>query len=86
MEVFPFIVALVVLVPLAKALANRISRGGTSGPGEAELRKALRASEHRQAETETRLAAVEERLDFYEKLLANPQKPAGDNPQLQTRP
>ncbi|MEX2283133.1 MAG: hypothetical protein WEE89_11680 [Gemmatimonadota bacterium] len=72
MSVFGFIVALVVLGPLAKALADRISRGGPTAASEAELRKSLRATEQRLADTETRLATVEERLDFYEKLLANP--------------
>ena len=77
MGVFPFIIALIVLGPIAKAIAERISRSDRSLPGEAELRKALRESEQRQAETESRLAAVEEKLDFYEKLLANPNRSAG---------
>jgi hypothetical protein len=72
MSVFGFVIALVILGPLAKALAERISRGGPSASNEAELRKSLRATEQRLADTETRLATVEERLDFYEKLLANP--------------
>jgi hypothetical protein len=72
MSVFGFVIALVILGPLAKALAERISRGGPSAANEAELRKSLRATEQRLADTETRLATVEERLDFYEKLLANP--------------
>ena len=72
MSVFGFIIALVILGPLAKALAERISRGGPTEASEAELRKSLRATEQRLADTETRLATVEDRLDFYEKLLANP--------------
>ena len=76
MGVFPFVIALIVLGPIAKAIAVRISRGDRSLPGEAELRKALRESEQRQAETEARLAAVEEKLDFYEKLLSNPNRPS----------
>ncbi|MGH7459609.1 MAG: hypothetical protein ACREMA_01100 [Longimicrobiales bacterium] len=80
MGVFPFIIAILVLGPIAKAIAERISRGTPQIPDEAELRKALRESEQRQAETESRLAAVEERLDFYEKLLANPNRPTGDQP------
>ena len=80
MGVFPFIIAILVLGPIAKAIAERISRATPQIPGEAELKKALRESEQRQAETESRLAAVEERLDFYEKLLANPNRPAADQP------
>ena len=72
MSVFGFIIALVILGPLAKALAERISKGGAVPESEAELRKSLRATEQRLADTETRLATVEDRLDFYEKLLANP--------------
>jgi hypothetical protein len=79
MSVFAFVIALVILGPLAKALAERISRGGPTAASEGELRKSLRATEQRLAETETRLAAVEERVDFYEKLLANPK--AGGQPQ-----
>lgn len=75
MSVFAFIIALIVLGPLAKAVALRISRGDRRIPGEAELRKALQANEQRLAETESRMAALEERLDFYEKLLANPRRP-----------
>jgi hypothetical protein len=71
-SVFAFVIALVILGPLAKAIAERISRAGPSVADEAELRKALRATEQRLADTETRLATVEDRLDFYEKLLAKP--------------
>jgi hypothetical protein len=76
MSIFAFVIALVVLGPLAKAVAERISRHDRRLPDDGELRKALQASEQRLAETESRLAAVEERLDFYEKLLAGP-RPSG---------
>lgn len=69
MEIFAFIAALVLLGPIAKAVAHRIARGA---PDAAELRKQLRATELRLNETELRLIAVEERVDFYEKLLAKP--------------
>ena len=75
MSIFIFILAIVVLGPLAKAVAERISKGEKVGPGEADLRKALQSNEQRLAETESRLATLEDRLDFYEKLLANPRKP-----------
>jgi hypothetical protein len=72
-----FVVALVVLGPLAKAVAARIERGDTKTPGDQDLNRALRDTEQRLADTEARLGAVEERLDFYEKLLRNPDKTRG---------
>ena len=59
--------------PIAKAIARSIERGSTppSLP-EAELRKALQSAEQRLSDNESRLAQVEEKLDFYEKLLAKP--------------
>ncbi len=57
-------------VPIAEAIAARIKKGG--GPGEEELKKALRHTEQRLAASETRISALEERVDFYEKLLAAP--------------
>ncbi|MGH7469318.1 MAG: hypothetical protein ACRENP_15305 [Longimicrobiales bacterium] len=80
MGVLGFVLALVILGPLAKALADRISRGQPDSRGGADLRKVLQANEQRLAETESRLAAVEERLDFYEKLLANPVRRETDRP------
>jgi hypothetical protein len=64
--------------PLAKALARSIENRSTppSLP-EAELRKALQSAEQRLSDSETRLALMEEKLDFYEKLLAKPK----DEPQ-----
>jgi hypothetical protein len=64
----------VIGAPIAKAIAERISRGGQKDPNAAEVQRTLAATEQRLADTEARLAAVEERLDFYEKLLANPEK------------
>lgn len=71
LNLFGFIVALVVLGPIAKGIGARLARGGRVDKNP-ELEKNLRATEQRLAETETRLAAVEEKLDFYEKLLADP--------------
>jgi hypothetical protein len=76
MTVFAFILGLVVLGPIAKAIAERITRSGATPAGQNELKKSLQATEQRLAETETRLGAVEERLDFYEKLLSNPTRPS----------
>ena len=72
MTVFAFILGLIVLGPIAKAIAQRIARSGPAAASQSELKKSLQATEQRLAETETRLGAVEERLDFYEKLLSNP--------------
>ncbi|HSL70697.1 MAG TPA: hypothetical protein VK864_10680 [Longimicrobiales bacterium] len=77
MSVFAFVLAIIVLGPLAKAIGARISRGGPAAVANSELRKTLQATEQRLADTENRLAAVEERLDFYEKLLANPETSRG---------
>lgn len=74
-EVFVFILALVTLGPLAKAIGERIARGGQREPPNPKLEANLRITEQRLAETESRLAAVEEKLDFYEKLIANPNRP-----------
>jgi hypothetical protein len=75
--VFWFVIALVILAPLAKAVAARIERGDRTTPGEPDLSKALRDTEQRLADSEARLGALEERLDFYEKLLRNPDKTRG---------
>ena len=68
-------VILFIGAPIAKALARKIEQQGT-GPTlpEAELRRALQATEQRLSDSETRLAVVEEKLDFYEKLLAKPKE------------
>ena len=69
-----FIMILIFIgAPIAKAIARSIERGSTppSLP-ETDLRKALQSAEQRLSDNETRLAMVEEKLDFYEKLLAKP--------------
>jgi hypothetical protein len=57
-------------VPIAEAIATRIKK---SGPiDQKEVDKALKQAEQRLASNETRLSALEERVDFYEKLLEAP--------------
>ena len=72
MDLWTFILGVVILAPIAKAIGVRIQRGGAPPQNVADLKKTLHVTEQRLAETEARLAAVEERVDFYEKLLANP--------------
>lgn len=60
-------------VPIAEAIATRIKKGGE--PADPELRKALQQAEQRLAAGETRIAALEERVDFYEKLLESKSDP-----------
>lgn len=70
-----FFLLLFVLAPLARALARRIERRDLPNPQlEGELRKALNEAEQRLADNETRIDALEDRVDFYEKLLANPER------------
>ena len=60
-------------VPIAEAIATRIKKGGD--PADPELKKALQQAEQRLAAGETRIAALEERVDFYEKLLQTKRDP-----------
>lgn len=69
MGFFYFIFAMAVIVPIAKAIAHRIARGT---PDAGELKRQLQSAEQRLHAAETRLLALEERVDFYEKLLAGP--------------
>lgn len=71
-----WILALVFIgAPLARAFARNIERRGLPPTvNESELKQALQLAEQRLADSETRLAALEDRLDFYEKLLANPDR------------
>lgn len=70
-----FILLLIfVAAPIAKGIGRRLERA--PGPPDlgrdVELRQALQLAEQRLSDSETRLAALEERVDFYERLLANP--------------
>jgi hypothetical protein len=73
-----FILALIFIgAPIAKAIARSIEQKGLHpAPNDSELKQALQLAEQRLSDSETRLAALEDRLDFYEKLLANPDKKA----------
>lgn len=73
MDVFTFVIAIVILsgvvAPIAKGIGGRLSRGG---PATADLRRLadeLERTEQRLADTERRLGQAEERLDFQERLL-----------------
>jgi hypothetical protein len=64
-----------VLAPIARAVARSIERRGLPDTRVNEaLRKALQEAEQRLGDSETRIAALEDRVDFYEKLLANPER------------
>lgn len=67
---------LFVLAPIARAVARSIERRGLPADTriEGEMKKALQEAEQRLTENETRIAALEDRVDFYEKLLANPER------------
>ena len=71
-----FILMLVlVFAPIARAIARSIERRGVPDTRiNDELRKALLEAEQRLADNETRIGALEDRVDFYEKLLANPER------------
>lgn len=61
--------------PIARAIGHRIAREG-EGVGETEakaLRTRLEETEGRLISAEDRLAAMEERFQFYERLLADPE-------------
>lgn len=68
-----FFIVVVVLGPIAKGIGNRIAGSGdVSGRTVKLLREELEAATQRLASTEDRLGQVEEKLEFYERLLANP--------------
>ena len=67
------VVAIFIGVPIAEAIAARIKKSGPVDQG--ELEKALRNAEQRLSAQETRIVALEERVDFYEKLLEAPKGP-----------
>lgn len=72
---FLFFGLLFVAAPIARAVARSIERGRpVAGPADDDVRKALQLAEQRLADSESRLAALEDRVDFYEKLLGNPDR------------
>ena len=75
MGVFLIIAIIFIGAPIARAIARSIERQGIHPPGpggDIELRKSLAQAEQRLSDSETRIAALEERVDFYERLLQNP--------------
>ena len=72
------VVILFLGVPIAEALASRIKKGSVDLDAK-ELQKQLKLTEQRLAASETRLATLEEKVDFYEKLLANPESRRAPN-------
>ncbi len=76
-EPFTFILALVLGIPIAKAVAGRISRGGQPPPSDqvVALRKELEAAESRAVDAEKRVNDLEDRVDFLERLLQAPKQP-----------
>ena len=73
MYILYIVVAIFIGVPIAEAIAARIKKSGPVDQG--ELEKALRNAEQRLSAQETRIVALEERVDFYEKLLEAPKGP-----------
>jgi hypothetical protein len=71
MDVFTFVLIIIIGAPLAKGIGNRIAKGGSPVDTAKLARMAaeLEATEHRLADTERRLQLAEERLDFQERLL-----------------
>jgi hypothetical protein len=81
MGMFLIIAIIFVGAPIARAIARSIERApGSAWTGfpkdDPEVKKALEAAEQRLSDSEARLAALEERVDFYEKLLRNPTSPS----------
>lgn len=80
-ELFLIMAVVFLGAPIARAIARSIEHRGLPQPqADADLRKALQTAEQRLSESETRLAALEERVDFYEKLLANPTSSSAAEP------
>lgn len=76
-EIFIFIIALVIGAPIAKAFAARIARGHPTLPPEVvqRLRQELETTEQRVLDSDKRVAELEERVEFLEKLLQSPKRP-----------
>ncbi len=76
-EPFTFIIALVLGIPIAKAVASRIARGGQGMPPDQVLglRKDVEAAEARALDAEKRVNELEDRVDFLERLLQAPKQP-----------
>lgn len=69
-----FFVVIAVLGPIAKGIGDRIAGSGElSGKTVKLLRQELEGTQRRLAAAEERVGQVEEKLEFYERLLANPE-------------
>lgn len=70
--------------PVARSIARAIDRVGHpavgGGPPSSEVQKALAVAEQRLSESEARLAALEDRVDFYERLLQAPKATSSSPP------
>ncbi len=76
-EIFLFVLVLVIGAPIAKAFAARIARGQPTLPPEVvqRLRQELESTEQRAADADKRVAELEDRVDFLERLLQAPKSP-----------
>ncbi len=75
---FLFVIALVLGIPIARALAVRIARGQPSLPADEVKRlrqELLEASEQHAQESDRRVLELEDRVEFLEKLLQAPKPP-----------
>src|SRR5512146_396364 len=71
---FLFVLLLVMGIPISKAIAGRLQRGG-EGPSPDLLRRLkeeVEAAEARTLDSDKRMAELEDRVDFLEKLLQAP--------------
>jgi len=75
---FVFVLALVLGIPIARALATRIARGQPSLPAD-EIRRLrqelLEAAEQHAHDSDQRVLELEDRVEFLEKLLQAPRSP-----------
>lgn len=85
---FLFVLLLVMGIPISKAIAGRIQRGG-EGPAPDLLRRLkeeVEAAEARTLDSDKRMAELEDRVDFLEKLLQAPKGQATLPPPAATAP
>ncbi len=76
-EIFIFVLVLVIGAPIAKAFAARIARAQPTLPPDVvqRLRQEIEATEQRAADADKRVAELEDRVDFLERLLQAPKSP-----------
>ena len=83
---FWMIVVVVLMLPLVKAIADRISSLPPGAGVDLDLRRDLEQVRAQLQESQDRIGAMETRLDFYEKLIeerppAKTLPPAGQSPE-----